>query len=64
MRKIAVYEVHLHQEANDLNAMVQVISLSETDAEAMVHRTFFQPGSWKIMHTKKVRDFKPNLKKS
>ena len=57
--KSAVFEVTLHQKSNNLNAMVQVISLTKASAKRMVLNTFFKKG-WEVTGCTVVRQLNPS----
>lgn len=55
--KAAVFEVTLHQKSNNLNAMVQVVALTESDAKRLVLNTFFKT-SWEVTGCKVIRQWR------
>lgn len=54
----AIFQVELRQENNNLDAMIQVISLTQSMAKRFVLSKFFVGGSWDVVKVKKVRDLK------
>ncbi len=55
----AVFQVDLHQDANNLDASVQVISISSSGAKMFAVRKFF-PKGWEVTKVTKVRNFPNN----
>ena len=59
----AIFQVELRQENNDLDAMIQVISLTQSMAKRFVLNKFFVSGSWDVVKVKKIRDLKDSREK-
>lgn len=51
----AVFEVELYQKNQNLEARIQVISLTPSSAANYVKRQFFTGDSWKVIKVKKIR---------
>lgn len=51
----AKFRVKVRCDANDLNAMVEVISISQSEARRFALRQFFQSEGWRIIDCEKVK---------
>jgi len=50
------YRVQVYCAANDLNGMVEVISLTKKSAGEMALRVFFKGSGWKVHEVKQIEE--------